>query len=203
MVNGERLLKELYQGTYVPMPAMGFRTAKVDGSFRTLTKMTAIDTIIQRSFLDALSEACESQFSDSGYAYRRGRGQGAALKKYCELGTAYRLAAKVDPTDCYGSMDHQVLSSALERFFEIILWSVSSCASPLCRFWKTGRYASGTGGSHKAPLWVRCFAMCIFMRWTNTSNLWGQHSCGMRMISFYLPMTGRRWRKQRKRWANT
>ena len=47
MVNGERLLKELYQGTYVPMPAMGFRTAKVDGSFRTLTKMTAIDTIIQ------------------------------------------------------------------------------------------------------------------------------------------------------------
>ena len=116
-INGESLLKDLNHGSYVPMPAMGFRTAKVDGSFRTLTRLTAIDMIIQRAFLDALSEDCENRFSEFSYAYRRNRGQAAALAKYCEYGTAYRFAAKVDPADCYGSMDHQVLRTALDDFF--------------------------------------------------------------------------------------
>ena len=117
MVNGARLLSELRRGAYEPMPVLGFRTAKKDGSFRTLTRATAIDTMVQRCLLDLLTPACEERFSEESYAFRPGRGVTAALRRYCELGSAYRLAAKIDPTDCFGSLDHTVLRKTLDNFF--------------------------------------------------------------------------------------
>ncbi len=117
-INGERLLAELRAGRYEPMPAQGFRTAKADGSFRQLCRLTAIDMVLERCFLDALSAECEPRFSDGSYAYRPGRGVDAALKQYCAYGSAYRYAMVLDPSDCFGSLDHGVLRAALGGFFD-------------------------------------------------------------------------------------
>lgn len=116
-INADRLLESLREGRYQPMPVSGFRVAKSSGSFRTLTRVTAIDMIVQRCLLRALEEECETGFSDHSYAYRIGRGMNTALEKYCEYGSAYRFVAKIDPKDCFGSMDFDVLESALTDFF--------------------------------------------------------------------------------------
>ncbi len=108
-INGERLLAELRNGNYVPMPVMGFRTAKADGGFRTLTRATAIDTVIQKCLLDILTPLAEVCFSNDSYAFRPGRGVSAALQRYCSLGSAYRLAARIDIRNCFGSINHEIL----------------------------------------------------------------------------------------------
>ncbi len=117
-INGQRLLKSFFKGNYEPMPADGFRVAKSNGSYRTLTRMTAIDLILQRCLLDAVQGDCEEIFSDFSYAYRSMRGVNAALQKYCEYGSAYRLAAKIDPVQCFDNMDYEVLREALKAFFD-------------------------------------------------------------------------------------
>ena len=117
-INGERLLGSFFRGDYDPMPAEGFRVAKKNGTFRILTRMTAIDSILQRCLLDAVRADCEEVFSDSSFAYREGRGVNAALQKYCEYGSIYRLAAKIDPYQCFDTMDYEVLLEALRVFFD-------------------------------------------------------------------------------------
>ena len=97
-INGERLLGSFFRGDYDPMPAEGFRVAKKNGTFRILTRMTA--------------------FSDNSYAYRAGRGVNAALQKYCEYGSVYRLAAKFDPYQCFDTMDYEVLRESMQVFFD-------------------------------------------------------------------------------------
>ena len=117
-INGERLLSSFFRGDYDPMPAEGFRVAKKNGTFRILTRMTAIDSILQRCLLDAVKADCEEVFTDNSFAYREGRGVSAALQKYCEYGSVYRLAAKIDPYQCFDTMDYEVLREALHIFFD-------------------------------------------------------------------------------------
>ncbi len=117
-INSERLLAELRQGNYVPMPVMGFRTAKTDGGFRTLTRATAIDTVIQRCLLDVLSPHCEIRYSNGSYAFRPGRGVSAALQRYCNLGSAHRLAAKIDIRNCFSCIDYEILKKSLAEFLD-------------------------------------------------------------------------------------
>ena len=49
---------------------------------------------------------------------RAGRGVNAALQKYCEYGSIYRLAAKIDPYQCFDTMDYEVLRESLQVFFD-------------------------------------------------------------------------------------
>ena len=117
-VNGDRLLRSIFRGEYQPMPAVGFRTAKMNGSFRALTRLTALDTVLQKCLLDAVREDCERRFSPYSYAYRSGAGVQAALEQYCRYGSVYRFAAKTDPYNCFDNMDYSVLRSALQTFFD-------------------------------------------------------------------------------------
>lgn len=118
MVNGDRLLSQLARGTYAHAPVVGFHVAKKSGKFRTLVKTTAIDTVIQQCFLTYLQSEYDPLFSSHTYAYRPGQGVTAALQEYCRLGSVYRWAAKIDPIDCFGSMDFNVLQEALTAFLK-------------------------------------------------------------------------------------
>ena len=115
-VNGDQLLKSLYDGAYQPMPALGFITAKKDGGYRPLSRQTAIDTVIQQCIISWLTDICEAQFSSSSYAYRRNMGVNGALEAYTRLGSTHAWAAKVDPRQCFDTLDHEVLTSALRAF---------------------------------------------------------------------------------------
>ncbi len=80
-INGQRLCQQLMDGSYQPMPAMGFYRAKKSGGARLLSRLTAIDTIIQLILLEALTPACEKVFSPSSFGYRPGRGVHIALEQ--------------------------------------------------------------------------------------------------------------------------
>ena len=74
-INGERLLQEIMDGRYEPIPAVCFATAKQSGSYRILSVLTVTDRIAQSCILESISETREKFFLDSSYAYRPGRGQ--------------------------------------------------------------------------------------------------------------------------------
>lgn len=112
-INSERLTRDILSGDYKPMPAIGFRTAKKGGSYRQLARLTALDTIIQNSIIDAVLETVESQFSEFSFAYRKERGVSAALQQYCSYSNEYSFAAKIDPVACFDSIDHSVLEDSL------------------------------------------------------------------------------------------
>ena len=86
-INGEKLCKQLNAGSYDCMPALGFYVAKTNGQYRELSRLTAIDTIIQNAILEQITPDCELKFSDSSFAYRKNRGTGSALNRYCEYMT--------------------------------------------------------------------------------------------------------------------
>ena len=117
MINADNLRESLAKGKYQPMPLTGFRVTKLSGGFRTLSRLTAIDSVLQRCLAAHLEPDCERAYSDSSFAYRKGRGIGPALTRYCELGSVYRFASKIDPTDCFGTMDREVLKRRLQDFF--------------------------------------------------------------------------------------
>ena len=116
-INGERLCHALNAGKYRAMPAIGFNVAKLDGSYRRLARLTAIDTIVQNVILEKLSEECAKGFSPYSFAYQKGKGTGAALHRFCECGSEHPYAAKTDPRACFDHIDLDVLEQALLRFF--------------------------------------------------------------------------------------
>lgn len=69
-INGETLIRRLLCGSYDPMPAVGFCTAKQNGGYRQLAKLSALDMVIQNTLISGVAPACESQLSDYTYAYR-------------------------------------------------------------------------------------------------------------------------------------
>lgn len=112
-INGDRLRKDILSGDYSPMPAIGFRTAKHDGSFRQLVRLTAIDLVLQTILNTCLSSLFEETFHDSSMAYRPGRGVHTALERYVSLAGEYSYAGKLDITACFDHIDHGILKSSL------------------------------------------------------------------------------------------
>ena len=118
MINADRVLELLASGRYEAAPVSGFHTAKKNGGYRTLVRVTAVESVIQKCLLDYCQASYDSSFSPFSYAYRPGRGVSGALQQYCAYGSAYRWAAKIDPTDCYGNIDFELLQSALSAFLK-------------------------------------------------------------------------------------
>lgn len=117
-VNGERLCRDIFNGHYRPMPATGFRRAKVNGGFRQLARLTAIDTVVQTQLNKTLSEEAEKSFSDNSFAYRRGRGIHSALERYVDLAGQYKFAAAIDLRSCFSNIDHSKLEEKIGEFFK-------------------------------------------------------------------------------------
>ena len=112
-INGDQLRRRILRGSYDPMPAKGFLSAKRNGGYRQLVKLSALDMVIQNAVLSVLAPYCENLFSDFTYAYRPNRGVSAAVGQYCACGSAYPYAAMVDPSACFDNIDHTVLEKTL------------------------------------------------------------------------------------------
>ena len=120
-LNGDKLCNQLNGSKYNVMPAVGFNVAKTAGGYRRLAKLTAIDTIIQGATLEKISPVCEEIFSDTSYAYRKGKGTGTALKKFCEYATDFQYAAKINQKSCFDSIDFDILEKAISLTPVLIL----------------------------------------------------------------------------------
>lgn len=129
-INGDVLVRDLLHGRYKPMPAIGFHVAKKHGGHRSISRLTALDTVIQQALLDAVREEAERQFSPRSHAYRKGRGVSTAVAQYCAEGMAHPFASKLDPAACFDNIDHDVLRSAVADFFgeEALTRLIMRCA---------------------------------------------------------------------------
>ncbi len=117
-INSKRLIRDIKAKEYFPMPALGFNTAKTSGGYRSLVRLTAIDTVLQIAVNNALIPECEKIFSDCSMAFRPGRGVYTALKRYVDLAGKYSFAGKIDILNCYGNIDHEILSNTLPNFIQ-------------------------------------------------------------------------------------
>ena len=116
-INGDGLARDLLSGRYKPLPAIGINIAKKHGGYRSIVRLTALDTVIQQALLDAVREEAEEKFSPRSHAYRKGRGVSTAVAQYCAEGMAHPFAAKLDPTACFDNIDHSVLRATVADFF--------------------------------------------------------------------------------------
>ncbi len=117
-INYDRLRRDIINGAYRPMPATGFRRAKINGGFCQLSRLTAIDTVLQSVLNDRLAEEVDGHFAENSFAYRSGKGVLAALECYVAYSNKYKLASKLDFNACFDNMDHGVLEQAIKRFFQ-------------------------------------------------------------------------------------
>ncbi len=114
-INGEKLCRRLNEAGYDAMPASGFNVAKANGQYRRLARLTAIDSVIQTVIIEKLESFTQSVFSPHSFAYIRGRGTGAALKKFCSYAGSYPYGAKIDPKSCFDNIDFDILEAALKK----------------------------------------------------------------------------------------
>lgn len=112
-LNADKLCRQLLRGTYDPMPALSFRTAKFDGTYRQLVKLSALDMAIQGGILGCLVPICQHLLPENVCAYLPGRGVQTAVEQFCTLSSQYPYAAKLDPTACFDNIDHTVLKDTL------------------------------------------------------------------------------------------
>lgn len=115
-INGNRLCKDILDGDYSPMPAIGFTSAKSNGGYRNLSKLSVIDCVIQNSIRQALTPVFESEFSDNSFAYRIGRGVSGAVERYIYLAKDNRYAAHIDFEACFDNINHEKLCGILREF---------------------------------------------------------------------------------------
>ena len=114
-INYDNLFAQLKSGSYRPLPLSGFSVTKKNGHFRQLTKACALDMILQKSIARYLTEITEPLFTENIHAYRPGKGVTTAVRQFCEHAAVYPFVLKVDPVDCFGSIDYSILQSALSQ----------------------------------------------------------------------------------------
>ena len=112
-INGKRLCRDIERGCYEPMPAAAFRTAKKGGGCRRLSKLSALDSVVQYAVIDAVNDKCETKFSPKSFGYRIGEGFGGAVGLYCTYARNYRFAAGIDLVACFDNIDYTVLERAV------------------------------------------------------------------------------------------
>ena len=117
-INGDRLCRDILDGDYSPMPAVEFHTAKPNGGFRTLAKLSILDNVIQNTLIQALAPVFEEVFSDSSFAYRQGRGVNAAAERCIYLAEKNKYVAKTDIVSCFDTINHDKLCKMLAEFSE-------------------------------------------------------------------------------------
>lgn len=116
-LNYERLLLDLKSGRYKPMPALGFQTAKTSGGYRKLSRLTALDSILQMSANTVLAPWNDKYFSDYSFAYRTGRGTGAAIRTYTTMAQTYPCVAKLDVISCFDNINWERLETCIRGFY--------------------------------------------------------------------------------------
>ncbi len=129
----DQLRADLVSERYAPLPAQEFAVPKEgkSGEHRILALHTVRDKVAQEAVRRIIEPHFDRLFHDCSYGYRPGRGPARAVKRVSHylVQEQRRWVASADIDDFFGSLDHQLLTSALRSQLKdeavlrlILLW---------------------------------------------------------------------------------
>lgn len=104
-VHGDRIINDIMNRKYKPMPVKRVEILKENGKVRKLGIPTVVDRVIQQAIAQVLSPIYEEQFSEHSYGFRPNRS--------CEMAIIKSLEFMNDGHDWVVDID-------LERFFDTV-----------------------------------------------------------------------------------
>ncbi len=122
----ERIIDDVRHERYRWTPVKRTHIPKKNGKMRPLGLSTWSDKLLQEVMRSILEAYYEPQFSDHSHGFRPNRGCHTALSKVQRTWNGMRWFIEGDISDCFGSLDHEVLLGILgekihdNRFLRLI-----------------------------------------------------------------------------------
>jgi len=109
----DRIIDAMRHERYRFSPARRIYIPKKNGKLRPLGLPTWSDKLVGEVVRLLLEAYYEPTFSDRSYGFRPGRGCHTALRKVAETWTGTTWFIEGDVSDCFGSLDHQIMLDIL------------------------------------------------------------------------------------------
>jgi group II intron reverse transcriptase/maturase len=109
----DRIIEAMRHERYRFSPARRIYIPKKNGKLRPLGLPTWSDKLVGEVVRLLLEAYYEPTFSDHSYGFRPGRGCHTALRKVADTWTGTAWFVEGDVSDCFGSLDHQVMLDIL------------------------------------------------------------------------------------------
>ena len=160
----EQISRDILDGRYCPQPPRWVEVPKPNGGTRRLGILTVRDRLVHAALKNVLEPILEPTFTYASFGFRPGRSTTAALHEAIRWASpddhgrlVYPYAMHLDIEECFDTIDHQHLFSALAEHvadaivLKLLRKLLEACAHPVRRWFRT-YYVGLLQGSVLSPL---------------------------------------------------